>query len=88
MGQRKVFALLSLLCAVICILLWVPNIVFDIGSPWWLVIFFVSPAGVILGVMGRNIWFVIFNLIMFFSFLILMALGFDIMTLFSDLSPR
>lgn len=85
MEQRKKFALLSLLCAVACVLLWLPNIVFNIGSPWWLVIFFASPAGVILGVMARNIWLVLFNLLMFFSFLILMALGFDIMTLFTEL---
>jgi len=85
MKQRKSFALLSLLCAVICILLWVPNVAFGIDSPWWLLIFFASPAGVILGVIGRNVWLVILNLIMFFSFLILMALGFDIMTLFTDL---
>lgn len=85
MEQRKKFAILSLLCAVACILLWVPNLAFGIESPWWLVIFFASPAGVILGVMARNIWLVIFNLIMFFSFLIVMALGYDVMSLFTDL---
>ncbi len=85
MEQRKKFSIYSLLCAVVCILLWIPNIVLDIDSPWWLIIFFASPAGVILGVMGRNIWLVILNLIMFFSFLIIMALGFDIMSLFTEL---
>lgn len=85
MKQRLTLTLLSLLAAVISILLWVPNLVLDIESPWWLVIFFVAPAGVILGVIARNIWLVLLNLLMFFSFLIVIALGFDITSLFTEL---
>lgn len=85
MKRRSTLTLLSLLATVICILLWVPNLVLGIESPWWLVIFFVAPAGVILGVIARNIWLVLLNLLMFFSFLIIIALGFDITSLFTEL---
>ncbi|HLR53943.1 MAG TPA: hypothetical protein VK078_04385 [Pseudogracilibacillus sp.] len=85
MKQRSTFTYLSLIAAIISMLLWVPNLVLNIDSPWWLVIFFVSPAGVIFGVIARHLWFVLLNLLMFFSFLIVIALGFDITSLFTDL---
>lgn len=66
----------SLFCLIICILLWVPNIVFQISSPFWLLIYIFGPIGVILGGLSRDILLIILNVIITFSFFILMFIGY------------
>lgn len=66
----------SSLCFVLCLLSWVPNIIFQIASPFWLLTFICAPIGIGLAVNGKSPMLMIGNIIMFFSFFILMFLGY------------
>ncbi|TMN20892.1 hypothetical protein FFL34_01265 [Lentibacillus cibarius] len=68
----------SLLCFIICLLLWIPNVVFQISSPFWMLVYIVGPIGMALGVLGKSVILTILNLIMSFSFFIIMFFGYQI----------
>ena len=74
----KNFRNTSLVCFIISILIWVPNLVFQITSPLLLLIFIVPFIGLAFAVLAKNYWLIIANLIMGFSFFILMAFGYYI----------
>lgn len=79
--KNNKFKTLSLLCFAACILLWVPNIIFQIATPFWLLTFIVAPFGIAFGSLAKNKWLIILNIIMFFSFFIFMAVGYYISSL-------
>lgn len=66
----------SLLFFIICVLLWVPNIIFQISSPFWYLVYIFGPAGTVLGVLSRSVLLTILNIIMSFSFFIVMFIGY------------
>ena len=75
------FMTLSLVCFASCILFWVPNVIFQTASPFWLLAFIVAPFGIAFGLLAKNKWLVILNIIMFFSYFILMAISYYINSL-------
>ncbi|HBV23753.1 MAG TPA: hypothetical protein DEB42_08230 [Jeotgalicoccus sp.] len=75
------FKSLAFICFLVCILLWIPNVIFQIPSPFWLLTFVVAPFGIAFGFLAKNKWLIILNIIMYFSFFILMAIGYYINSL-------
>ncbi len=73
--MKKILKMLSLTCFVICVLLWIPNLLFQVPSDLFLEIFIIAPIGVLLAIFSKTKWLIIGNTIMFFSFFILMGLG-------------
>ncbi|MCP3027098.1 hypothetical protein [Halobacillus sp. A5] len=74
--REKNLKSLSLACFVLSVVVWIPNTVFQIASPLWILTFVVAPAGIIFALLIKNYWLVIINTFMLFSFVILMALGY------------
>ncbi|SOC45108.1 hypothetical protein SAMN05878391_2611 [Salinicoccus kekensis] len=75
---KNKFTTISLICLLIGILVWIPNILFEISSPFWLLTFIVSPIGVVFGVLSKRTLLIFLNALMFFSFFIFMAIGYII----------
>ncbi|GAA3715166.1 MULTISPECIES: hypothetical protein [Salinicoccus] len=75
--QNK-FKVFSLICFVLCIVIWVPNVIFQVPSPFWILTFIIAPFGLVFALLAKNYWLVFGNFVMFFSFFILMALGYYI----------
>ncbi|MFJ5766657.1 MULTISPECIES: hypothetical protein [unclassified Lysinibacillus] len=61
---------------IISLLLWVPNIVFQKASTLWIFTFVLSGIGIVLAVCVKSKILIIGNIITFFSFFILMFLGY------------
>ncbi|KGP71051.1 hypothetical protein [Pontibacillus yanchengensis] len=74
--REKKIRTLSLICFIVCLLIWVPNLFFQIASPLWLLTFLLAPVGIALGVVVKNYWLIAVNTLMLFSFFIFMALGY------------
>ncbi|WP_078552071.1 hypothetical protein [Bacillus alkalicellulosilyticus] len=74
--KRKLFFRLSVICILIGIATWIPNFILEYGYSYWLLTFIINPLGIIFGILGRSIWTVIANIIMTFSFFILMYVGY------------
>ncbi|MBG9786059.1 hypothetical protein EH196_07180 [Bacillus sp. C1-1] len=64
---------LSWICILLSILVWIPNVVFQVASPLWLSVYIFGTVGTVFGVFAKSYLLVILNVIMFFSFFILMA---------------
>lgn len=75
--HRKTLNIASLICFIICILLWVPNIFFHISSPLWFLVFVFGPIGVGLAVLAKNWILIILNIVATLSFFIVMYLGYQ-----------
>lgn len=76
MKNSIVIRIWSFVCFVICLILWVSNIVFKIGSPVWMLVYIIGPIGIALAVIGKNTLLIVLNAIMSCSFFILMFLGY------------
>lgn len=74
--NRKNYQIISLLCIVLAVLAWILNVVFQIASTLWLATFVLGIIGAVFAALGRNYWLLIGNIVMFFSFFILMAIGY------------
>ncbi|WP_409369553.1 hypothetical protein [Lysinibacillus sp. 38-6] len=61
---------------IISLLLWVPNVVFQKASTLWMFTFVLSGIGVGLSVYAKSKILIIGNIITFFSFFIIMFLGY------------
>lgn len=75
MYKRKL-KFISLVCFIACIVIWIPNLVFQIASPFWMLTFLIAPIGVILAILSKSYLLIFLNAVMIFSFFILMALGY------------
>lgn len=75
---RAKFKTISFICFLACIVIWIPNIVFQVSSPLWILTFLIAGIGTVLAILSKSYWLVALNTIMFFSFFILMALGYFI----------
>ncbi len=78
MNKEKIYKVLSISCLLLSILIWIPNIIFGISSPLWMLSFFIAPVGIMFSALIRNYLLIIANVIMFFSFFILMSIGYII----------
>ncbi|WP_090775317.1 hypothetical protein [Shouchella lonarensis] len=58
--------------------LWLPNIVFQLSTPYWLLTLVVSPVGMFCAVLAEKKSLIVLNLVMFFSFFLVMLLGYVI----------
>lgn len=67
---------LSIACFLIGVIAWLPNFIFDYGYPFSLLTFIINPIGVVFGMLGENKFGIIANVIMTFSFFLLMAFGY------------
>ncbi len=72
----KRYRQLSLLCLLLSLFAWIPNIVFQIASPFWLGTFILGIVGAVFAALGRHYFLLIGNIFMFFSFFIFMAIGY------------
>ncbi|UOR13632.1 hypothetical protein [Halobacillus amylolyticus] len=76
MGKKKRFKVLSLVCLFICVLVWIPNIVFQIPSQLWMMTFVIAPIGIVFAALMKKRWLIVANTFMFFSFFIFMFVGY------------
>ncbi|OZI12558.1 hypothetical protein CEW92_05900 [Bacillaceae bacterium SAS-127] len=76
--MNNIFKFLATATIIISLLLWIPNIVFQEASPLWLLTFVFSGVGVVLSIKIDSKILIIGNTIMFFSFFILMFVGYII----------
>lgn len=67
---------LSITCLVISVLIWIPNLFFQVASPLWLFTFLIGPLGAGLAFLGKKKGLLIANVVMTFSFFIVMAVGY------------
>ncbi len=74
--SKEILNFWSLICFIIGLLLWTPNIFFGVSSPLWLLNFIIGPIGVALSVLGKNYILTILNFLLTFSFFIFMYLGY------------
>ncbi|WBL17544.1 hypothetical protein [Sutcliffiella sp. NC1] len=75
MNNRKLCIILSYLCFFIGMATWIPNFLFQYGYGYWLLTFIINPIGIIFGYVGNSKVTMIINIIMTFSFFILMFIG-------------
>ncbi|MYL39102.1 hypothetical protein [Halobacillus litoralis] len=81
MEKERVYRRTAASSLVISLLIWVPNLVFQVASPLWLLIFIIAPIGTAFAVLAKNYWLAAANTVMFFSFFILMAGGYWIQSI-------
>ena len=74
--NNKNFKIISLVCLFICILVWIPNIVFQVANPLFLVTFVIAPVGIVFAALIKKYWLIVANTFMFFSFFIFMFVGY------------
>lgn len=77
MGNNK-FKRIAFICFILCVLIWIPNIIFQIPSPFLLFTFVISSIGIVLAVLAKSYWLIAMNVVMFFSFFIFMGIGYYI----------
>ncbi|MGR9049619.1 hypothetical protein ACQ4XT_13420 [Halobacillus faecis] len=78
MNKEKLFKIMALSSVIICITVWIPNIVFQISSPLWMITFIIAPVGIVFASLIKNAWLIVSNVAMLFSFFILMFAGYII----------
>ncbi|MGM7634441.1 hypothetical protein [Bacillus sp. Hm123] len=76
--MNNIFKFLATATIIISLLLWIPNIVFQEASSLWLFTFVFSGVGVMLSIKIDSKILMIGNTITFFSFFILMFIGYVI----------
>ncbi|MFK3961927.1 hypothetical protein [Pseudalkalibacillus hwajinpoensis] len=76
MIKKENFKSISLTCLIVSVLVWVPNVVFQVSSLLWILTFFIAPLGIVFAALIKKNWLIIMNTMMFFSFFILMFLGY------------
>jgi len=74
-NNKKLWITLSVICILIGIATWIPNFIFDYGYGYWLLTIIINPLGIICGYLGRSRIAIILNIILTFSFFILMFFG-------------
>ncbi len=72
----KSFKFWSFICFISCVLLWVPNVVFQVASPLFLLTFIIGPVGMVFALIKKHFFLAVLNLIGTLSFYILMFLGY------------
>lgn len=75
-SPRKIWSVLSMICFILGIGAWIPNLVFNYGFGFWMLTFIINPIGIVFGIVGRSRFGIIVNIIMTFSFFIFMFVGY------------
>ena len=74
--SNKLWIIISVLCLLIGIAVWIPNILLEEARSYWLLTFVINPIGIWFGYLGRSKLTMILNIVMTFSFFIFMFLGY------------
>ncbi|KRE30276.1 hypothetical protein [Paenibacillus sp. Soil522] len=81
-SPRKIWFILSIICFVFGIVVWIPNIVLGDAKSFWILTIIINPLGMVFGYIGKSRFGMILNGIMSFSFFIFMFIGYLINALF------
>ncbi len=76
--SREKLKMVSFICLILCIVIWIPNLVFQVASPLWILTYLIAAIGMAFAIISKSFWLAFFNLLMCFNFFILMALGYYI----------
>ncbi|MFD2045430.1 hypothetical protein ACFSTA_17235 [Ornithinibacillus salinisoli] len=76
MKIHKRWVMLSIICFLLGIIVWLPNFILDYGYGYWMLTFIINPIGIVFGVFGKSKFGIISNVIMTLSFFIFMFLGY------------
>ncbi|WP_417891351.1 hypothetical protein [Bacillus alkalicola] len=76
MNKQQVWLTLSIVCLLIGMAAWIPNIILEQASSFWLLTFVVNPIGALLGYFGKSKAAIILNIIMACSFFLVMFFGY------------
>jgi hypothetical protein len=74
--SKKVWTVLSVICFILGVLCWIPNLMFNLALSYWMLTFIINPIGIVFGVIGKSKFGIISNAIMSLSFFILMFAGY------------
>lgn len=81
--SNKKWITLSVICFLAGVALWLPNLILQYGYGFWMLTFIINPLGALFGYLGRSKFGIISNIIMTFSFFIIMFVGNLIEALFA-----
>ncbi|WLR42355.1 hypothetical protein LC087_16855 [Bacillus carboniphilus] len=81
MKKSSSYTYISFACFLICVLVWIPNVFLNMASPFWIITFVIAPIGVYFATFQKQYWLIAINFVMFFSFFILMFVGYYINSL-------
>ncbi|ELK46542.1 hypothetical protein QRD89_06120 [Halobacillus sp. ACCC02827] len=76
MERKRIYYISSLVCFLICIIVWIPNLFFRSDSPLWMATFLFGPIGILFAAFIEKYWLMIVNTVMLFSFFLLMAVNY------------
>ncbi|MBA2176252.1 hypothetical protein H0266_15245 [Halobacillus locisalis] len=76
MTKEKFFKTIAIVSFLFCVAVWVPNIVFQTASPWWILTFIVAPIGILSASLVKHYRLIVSNVIMLFSFPLFMFGGY------------
>ncbi|MDQ0229229.1 hypothetical protein [Metabacillus malikii] len=80
--SNKRWIALSFFCFIVGVALWLPNFILQYGYGFWMLTFIINPLGILFGFLGRVKIGIIANIIMTFSFFIIMFVGYLIEAMF------
>ncbi len=75
MPREKKFKIISWSCFLACVLLWVPNLVFQIGAGFWMLTYVIGPIGITFGILNKSALLIVLNAVMSVSFFLVMFIG-------------
>ncbi|MFV8830362.1 hypothetical protein [Alkalihalobacterium sp. APHAB7] len=81
-NTKKLWISLSVICFMIGVAVWLPNILLGKAYSYYLLTFVINPVGILFGYLGRSKTAMISNLVMTNSFFILMFFGYLIAAIF------
>ncbi|MDP4552813.1 hypothetical protein Q9251_18190 [Alkalihalobacillus macyae] len=76
MDKENFFKVLAIFSLILSVSVWIPNIIFHVASPFWLITFILAPVGILAAALIKNYWLIVSNTLMLFSFFILMFTGY------------
>ena len=76
MTKENILKTIAIASLIFCAAMWVPNIVFQIASPWWILTFIVAPIGIVCASLVKHYRLILSNVIMLFSFSLFMFGGY------------
>ncbi|WP_394176386.1 hypothetical protein [Guptibacillus hwajinpoensis] len=72
MDKKTLFKVLAISSLIISVSVWIPNVIFQVASPFWVITFIIAPVGIVAAALIKNYWLIVSNTLMLFSFFILM----------------
>ncbi|WP_306462702.1 hypothetical protein [Halobacillus litoralis] len=81
--SNKKWIILSGICFLVGVTLWLPNFILQYGYGFWILTFIINPVGAVFGYLGKSKFGIISNIIMTFSFFIIMFVGYLLAAFFA-----